>query len=143
MPDVLVEVRRGWLEGQGPSFLDAIQTAMVETLGIPAHDKILRLVEHAPDHFAIPESASERFTHIEITLFAGRSLATKRALYEAIVLHLEVFGVPPGDIKIILIEVSRDSVGMRGGKPASELDLGYDILPWRMGHHPIFANPED
>jgi phenylpyruvate tautomerase PptA (4-oxalocrotonate tautomerase family) len=127
MPDVLAEVRKGWVASRGVQFLDAIHAAIVETLHTPEDDKVLRLVEHPPEHFAIPGSAGERFTHIEITMFAGRTLATKRTLYHAIVRNLERFGVPPKDVKIILIEVSPESVGMRGGVAACDLDIGYEI----------------
>jgi hypothetical protein len=127
MPDVLAEVRKGWVANRGGQFLDAIHAAIVETLHTPEDDKVLRLVEHPPEHFAIPGSAGERFTHIEITMFAGRTLVTKRVLYKAIVRNLERFGVPPKDVKIILIEVSPGSVGMRGGVAACDLDIGYEI----------------
>jgi hypothetical protein len=127
MPDVLAEVRKGWVASRGVQFLDAIHAAIVETLHTPEDDKVLRLVEHPPEHFAIPGSASERYTHIEITMFAGRTLAAKRALYKAIVRNLEPFGVPANDVKIILIEVSPGSVGIRGGVAACDLDIGYEI----------------
>ena len=126
MPDVLAEVRRGWLAGRGSQFLDAIHAGIAEALHTPEDDKVLRLVEHPPEHFAIPGSAGERYTHIEITLFAGRTLAARRA-HKAIVRNLEPFGVPPQDVKIILIEVSAESVGMRGGIAACDLDIGYAI----------------
>jgi len=54
-------------------------------------------------------------------------LDLKRALYSAIVKNLEPFGVPPNDVKIILLEVSPSDVGMRGGRAACDLDLGYEI----------------
>lgn len=127
MPDVLAEVRKGWVASRGVQFLDAIHAAIVETLHTPEDDKVLRLVEHPPEHFAIPGSAGERFTHIEIAMFAGRTLVTNRALYHAIVRNLERFGVPPKDVKIILVEVSPESVGMRGGVAACDLDIGYEI----------------
>lgn len=127
MPDVLAEVRQGWVQERASSFLGAIHAAIVEALHTPEHDKVLRLVEHPPTHFAIPASAGDRYTHIEITMFAGRTPAAKRALYKAIVRHLEPFGVAATDIKIILIEVSPESVGMRGGIAASDLDIGYGI----------------
>jgi hypothetical protein len=56
-----------------------------------------------------------------------RTLAARRALYKAIVRNLEPFDVPPQDVKIILIEVSAESVGMRGGLAACDLDVGYAI----------------
>lgn len=126
MPDVLVEIREGWIANRGVQFLAAIQDAISETLRTPVQDNILRLVQHAHGDFAIPDWVSERFTHIEITMFPGRTVATKRALYKAIVQRLERFGVPANDIKIILIEVPRENVGMRGGTAASDFDIGYE-----------------
>jgi phenylpyruvate tautomerase PptA (4-oxalocrotonate tautomerase family) len=127
MPDVLAEVRKGWIADGGPRLLDAIHAGIVEALRTPEDDKVLRLVQHPPEDFAIPGSAGERYTHIEITMFAGRTLAAKRELYRAIVRNLERFGVPPDDVKIILIEVPPESVGMRGGIAACDLDIGYEI----------------
>jgi Tautomerase enzyme len=127
MPDVLAEMRKGWVASRGVRFLDAIHAAIVETLHTPEDDKVLRLVEHPPKHFAIPGSPGERYTHIEITMFAGRTLVAKRALYKAIVRNLEPLGVPAKDVKIILIEVAAESVGMRGGVAACDLDIGYEI----------------
>jgi phenylpyruvate tautomerase PptA (4-oxalocrotonate tautomerase family) len=127
MPDVLVEVRKGWVADGGPRLLDAIHAGIVEALRTPEDDKVLRLVQHPPEDFAIPGSAGERYAHIEITMFAGRTLAAKRELYRAVVRNLERFGVPPDDVKIILIEVAPESVGMRGGIAACDLDIGYEI----------------
>jgi hypothetical protein len=127
MPDVLAEVRKGWIADGGPRLLDAIHAGIAEALRTPEDDKVLRLVQHPPEDFAIPGSAGERYTHIEITMFAGRTLAAKRKLYRAVVRNLERFGVPPDDVKIILIEVAPESVGMRGGIAACDLDIGYEI----------------
>jgi len=127
MPDVLVEVRGDWLKGRQAAFLEAIEDGVVVALSTPKEDKILRLIEHSLENFSIPRWASEQFTHIEITMFMGRSSDVKRALYSAIVKNVEPFGVPPNDVKIILIEVSPADVGMRGGKAASDLDLGYEV----------------
>ena len=122
----LQPTREGWLAGRSDQFLSAIQDAISTTLRTPLHDKILRLVQHAHENFAIPDWASERFTHIEITMFPGRAIATKRTLYKAIVDRLQSFGVPANDVKIILIEVSRENVAMRGGYAASDFDIGYE-----------------
>jgi phenylpyruvate tautomerase PptA (4-oxalocrotonate tautomerase family) len=127
MPNVLVETRGGWLGAKRTAFLDAIQAATLEALRIPPHSLVLRLVEHPMECFAIPHEAAEQYTHIVIAMFAGRSLSAKRALYQAIVRHLEPFGVPPGDVRIILHEVPRENVGMQGGKAAVDLELGYEV----------------
>lgn len=127
MPDVLVEVRGSWLGQKKLPFLEAIHAALVEILHTPPDDKVLRLIEHAAEHFVIPQATGERFTRIEITLFSGRSSAAKRALYRTVVRNLEPFGVPSDAVKVVLVEVPAENVGFRGGKAASDVDLGYEI----------------
>jgi hypothetical protein len=127
MPNVLVETRGGWLGAKRTALLDAMRAATVEALRIPADALVLRLVEHPMECFAVPNGAAERYTHIVIQMFAGRSLLAKRALYQAIVRNLEPFGVRPGDVRIILNDIPLENVGMRGGRPAADLELGYEV----------------
>jgi Tautomerase enzyme len=127
MPDVLIEVRGDWLKERKVDFIRTIEDGIASSLLTPKDDKILRLVEHAPENFSIPRWAGDHFTHIEITMFKGRSTEVKRELYRTIVKNLEPFGVPPNDVKIILLEVLPSEVGMRGGKAACDLEIGYEI----------------
>jgi phenylpyruvate tautomerase PptA (4-oxalocrotonate tautomerase family) len=127
MPNVLIETRAGWLGAKRTALLDAIQAATVEALRIPSDALVLRLVEHPMECFAVPDGAAERYTHIVIQMLAGRSLSAKRALYQAIVRNLEPFGVPPDDTRIILNDIPHENVGMRGGKAAADLELGYEV----------------
>lgn len=60
-------------------------------------------------------------------MFAGRSMDAKRSLYKAVVRNLVALGVPADDIKITLIEVPPENWGIRGGHPASEVALGFEI----------------
>ena len=128
MPNVLVETRGGWLGAKRTALLDAIQAATEEALRIPSAALVLRLIEHPMECFAVPHGSAEQYTHIVITMFAGRSLSAKRALYQAIVRNHEPFGVPPCDVRIILNEVPRENVGMLGGKAAVDLELGYEVI---------------
>ena len=64
---------------------------------------------------------------IEITAFPGRSAEAKRRLYEAIVRNLAAEGVPAQDVLVVLTEPPMENWGMRGGKPASEVDLGFRV----------------
>ncbi|HWG80332.1 MAG TPA: tautomerase family protein [Stellaceae bacterium] len=127
MPDVLVEVRGSWLGPRKPRFLEAIHAALVDAIRIPPDDKVLRLVEHAPENFIIPGDKGGHYTRIEITMFAGRSLDAKRKLYQAVVRNLEPFGVPGADIKIVLVEVPAENWGIRGGHAACDIDLGFEV----------------
>lgn len=58
-------------------------------------------------------------------LFQGRSLQTKRELYQDMVRNLRPFSVPPADVKIVLIEIPQENVGFRAGQAACDVDLGY------------------
>ncbi len=127
MPLVKIEVRKTWQPEQVQAMIDAVYRAQREALKIPEHDRQIRFIEHGPEHFHIPPGKSENYTLIEIALFAGRSLEAKRALYQAIVRNLGVLGIAPDDIFIVLHEVPLDNWGIRGGVPASEVDLGFRI----------------
>ncbi len=127
MPDVRIDVVRGWVGGQKAALLEAVHAAMVEAIKIPRDDRSLFLVEHAPECFAKPSTNSEKYMLVQITLFAGRSLEAKRALYKAIVARLGALGVPPLDVKITLIEVPLENWGIRGGHAACDVDLGYAV----------------
>jgi phenylpyruvate tautomerase PptA (4-oxalocrotonate tautomerase family) len=54
-------------------------------------------------------------------------MTTKRSLFHAIVTKLSEIGVPEHDIKIILVEVQTENWGIRGGYPASEIELGFRV----------------
>jgi phenylpyruvate tautomerase PptA (4-oxalocrotonate tautomerase family) len=127
MPDVLVEVKGGWIEHRKKELLQAIHGALIESIKSDPEDKVVRLVEHSPDDFVTPTSAGERFTRIEITLFVGRSIEAKRRLYQAMVRALLPFGIPTKDVKIVLVEVPRENVGIRGGQAASDIQLSYEV----------------
>ena len=63
---------------------------------------------------------------IEITI--GRSFKANKALYAAIIRNLEANpGIPGGEISIVIHEPPLENRGIRGGIPASELYLGFNI----------------
>jgi hypothetical protein len=54
-------------------------------------------------------------------------LTAKKALYRAIVANLAAFGIPADHVKILLRESAVENWGIRGGVPASEVDLGFEV----------------
>jgi phenylpyruvate tautomerase PptA (4-oxalocrotonate tautomerase family) len=126
MPDVLIEIRGNWIGTQKAQFIEAIHSALVDAIKIPVYDKVLRFVSHAPDDFIIPKAFGERFTRIEIMLFAERSLDARRKLYKALVHNLEPC-VPANDVKVMLVEVPAENWGLRGGRAGCDVDLGFEI----------------
>lgn len=105
----------------------AVQSAMLSAIKIPEWDRDVVVDVYDVNRRIIPTGRSEKFTRVEIELFAGRSIEAKRALYRTIVRNLAALGVPENDIKIILLEVPLQNWGIRGGVPASEIDIGFKI----------------
>jgi phenylpyruvate tautomerase PptA (4-oxalocrotonate tautomerase family) len=127
MPSVTIEVRRRYSQSEEVGIIDAVHAAMMEALKIPSSDKTIRLVVYEPHRFAGPPGKTDQYTVIGIDLFAGRSLAAKKALYQAIVRELAPFGIPADHVTVVLRETHAENWGIRGGIPASEVDLGFKI----------------
>jgi phenylpyruvate tautomerase PptA (4-oxalocrotonate tautomerase family) len=127
MPLVRIEIIRGRSLAERKRLLDGVHDALVEAFGIPDDDRTQRMIEHDPENFEIPPGAGERYTLIEITAFPGRSPTAKRHLYQALVRNLGAAGVPASDISVVLHEPPMENWGIRGGKPASEVDLGFRV----------------
>jgi len=127
MPEVRIEIRQGRSASEKKELLEAVHSALVEALKIPEHDRIQRLYEHPVDNFEVPLDKTEMFTLIEISMFPGRSIEAKRHLYRAIVRNLGGLGIGPNDVFIILHEPAMENWGIRGGRPAGEVDLGFEV----------------
>ena len=124
MPNATIEVRRQYTPAEETAIIDAVHAAMMEGLKIPEADKTVRLVVHEPHRFP---HESEWYTLVDVDLFSGRSFGAKKALYEAIVRNLGPFGIPGDQIKILLRESPAENWGIRGGVPASAVDLGFEV----------------
>jgi phenylpyruvate tautomerase PptA (4-oxalocrotonate tautomerase family) len=116
-----------WARGQERALLEAVHAAMVSAIGVPEGDRDAVLDCYDDSHRLVPASSSDRYTRVEIKLFAGRSIEAKRALYRDIVQNLAALGVPAHEIKIVLIEVERHNWGLRGGVPGSELTFAFKV----------------
>jgi phenylpyruvate tautomerase PptA (4-oxalocrotonate tautomerase family) len=128
MPLVKIEILEGKPQEHKKAILDGVHQALVDTLMIPDSDRFQRLYELPLSDFEFPPDRSENVTIIEITMFKGRTLETKTALYQAIVDNLENKpGITGFDVMIILLEPPLENWGVRGGKPASEIDFGFKI----------------
>ena len=127
MPNATIEVLRRYSDAEERGLVEAVHAAMVQALKLPEWDRTVRLVVHEPRRFAVPPGRSDRYTLVEIDLFQGRSLGAKKALYEAIVRNLGGFGIPADHVKIVLRESAAENWGIRGGRPASEVDLGFQV----------------
>jgi len=100
---------------------------MITALKVPAWTTSIRLFVHAPHRFVGPADKDERYTLVTIDCFIGRSVETKRALYQAMALNLARCGIPADHLKVLVREAPRENWGVRGGLPASDVSLGYDV----------------
>ena len=125
MPLIKIEIETGKSKEYKAQLLDIIHQTLVNCIQIPENDRRQRLYELEKENFEkIGRSAD--YTIIEITLFKGRSMEAKRKLYKQLTekLHLQLH-IPIMDITIVLNEIPLENWGIRGGYPASELDLDF------------------
>jgi phenylpyruvate tautomerase PptA (4-oxalocrotonate tautomerase family) len=127
MPLAKIEVRKSRSEEEVQALIEAVYLALREAFKVPEHDRQIRYIEHKPEHFAVPPGKTENYTLVEISIFPGRSVEAKKALYRSIVTRFEALGIPPADVFIVLYEPPLENWGIRGGIPASEINLGFNL----------------
>jgi phenylpyruvate tautomerase PptA (4-oxalocrotonate tautomerase family) len=107
--------------------VDAVNRAFIDVLKVPDDSHPVRMSEYEADAFLIPRQSSGSFTLIEATVYPGRTIDTKRRLYVRMIAELGEVGIAAEDIRIVLYEVPRENWGLKGGIPASEIDLGFKV----------------
>ena len=129
MPSILIEVRTERAPEAEVAIINAVHAALVKAFHIPENDRELSLVVHPPHRFACPPDRSQPslFTRITIDAFVGRSLEAKRELYATIVDKLEPLGIPRDHVLTVLREHPLENIGVRGGRAACDVDLGFNI----------------
>lgn len=128
MPIVKIEMRAGKPADYKKAILDGVHQALVTAFKIPDYDRNQKIYEFTPENMEIPTNRTPDYIVIEIMVFQGRSLDAKRSLYRNIVTELSTrTGINGDDIAIILLEIPLENWGVRGGKPASEIDLGFKV----------------
>ncbi len=126
MPIVHVHVAAGRTALEKKALLDAVHAALVDAFRIPEHDRNQILHEHAAEHFESRHGLG--FTLVEATVFPGRTAEAKRRLFAAIARNLEAgAGVDPAKVLIVLHEPALECWGIRGGKPATEVAIGFEL----------------
>ena len=127
MAQIKIYALRSTLDQQREALSAAIHTALVAALGLPADKRFQRFIALDAADFLYPADRSVQYVIIEISMFAGRSLETKkqliRQLYAGIAEHC---GIDAQDVEITLFETPRENWGIRG-VPADELQLNYQV----------------
>lgn len=106
---------------------DTLHAAAVDVLGLPAAKRFHRFFPMDAEDFPTPEGRSERYTIVEVLMFAGRTVETKKAFYQRLFRDLsDQFGIDPVDLEITIVETPRHDWGIRG-QAGDELTLGYRV----------------
>jgi phenylpyruvate tautomerase PptA (4-oxalocrotonate tautomerase family) len=125
MPLVHVHLRAGRPAPEKKAILDAVHAALVDAFKIPEHDRNQLLHEYAEGSLESRHGAGAVF--VELVVFPGRSLDAKRKLYAGIAARLGRAGVDPQQVLVVLHEPPLESWGIRGGKAAVDVDLGFAL----------------
>jgi phenylpyruvate tautomerase PptA (4-oxalocrotonate tautomerase family) len=126
VPIVHIHVAVGRTAPQKKALLDAVHAALVDAFRIPESDRNQIFHEHAPEHFESRHGPG--FTLVEATVFPGRTAEAKKRLFAAIARNLEAgAGVDPAKVLIVLHEPALECWGIRGGKPATEVAIGFEL----------------
>lgn len=125
MPIVKIELPKG----QGKDFLcevmKVIMDVVVEVLQLPDDDRNIRLFEYDKDLFQM--KAPYKYI-IQIDMFVGRKVETKKKLYKQITEVVQGnFGIPGKELFILINEHPRENWGLRGGIAASDVKLDYSV----------------
>jgi phenylpyruvate tautomerase PptA (4-oxalocrotonate tautomerase family) len=127
MAQVKIFGSRKHLAGHRNEVSEAIHDALVETLALPADKRFHRFVLLDAEDFIYPSGRSERYTIVEISMFAGRSTVVKKALISSLYKNFSTrLAYDPADLEITLFETPQANWGIRG-RAADELKLDYEV----------------
>jgi phenylpyruvate tautomerase PptA (4-oxalocrotonate tautomerase family) len=106
---------------------EVIHQCLVEAFKLPQDKKFQRFILLEPEDFFFPADRSKKYTIIEILMFEGRTVDTKKRLigllYELLAAS---FGITAQDLEIVMIETPKHNWGIRG-VPGNELALDYKV----------------
>lgn len=106
---------------------EAIHTALVSTLNYPVEKKFQRFIQLLAEDFIFPADRSQQYIIVEISMFEGRSTASKKAFIQQLFVNIQQqCGIAAQDIEITIIETPRHNWGIRG-QCGDELSLNYKV----------------
>ena len=127
MSQVKIYGMREHLDPVKKALSDVIHSCVVDALQFPAEKRAHRFFPLAPEDFYFPASASPRYTIIEISMFEGRAIETKKSLIRLLFARIgERCDRKPNEIEVTITETPRHNWGFRG-QPGDEVGLSYKV----------------
>jgi hypothetical protein len=116
-----------WLEPIKARLSEVIHQSLVEAFKLPEDKRFHRFITLDDSDFVFPSDRSEKYTIIEMIMFEGRSIESKKLLTKLLYKSLaDSFEISAQDLEIVMIETPRQNWGIRG-LPGDELALNYKV----------------
>ncbi len=104
MPLVNISILKGKPPAYRKAVSDAVNAAVIETMGFPADDRYQIIHEHDPDCLQLQEREGDRVM-MHLIMRAGRSDQAKKAFYAKVVENLARDpGIDPANVMICIVE---------------------------------------
>ncbi|HOZ13231.1 MAG TPA: tautomerase family protein [Tenuifilaceae bacterium] len=125
MPLVSLSIAKGESSEFLSKLMSVTMSSLQQALQLPDDDRNIRIMEYEPYLFTMKKPYK---LIIEISMFSGRTVVTKKLLYQLIVTNLsESLGIAKNEIFILINEQPKENWGVRGGIPANEIELGFKV----------------
>ena len=106
---------------------EVIHSCIVDGLKFPVNNKFQRFFLLDEADFYFPDDRTEKYTIIELSIFEGRSVDTKKEFIRLIYKRFqEQLNISGNDIELTIFETPKNNWGIRG-LPADELLLNYRV----------------
>jgi phenylpyruvate tautomerase PptA (4-oxalocrotonate tautomerase family) len=127
MSQVKVYGLREHLDPIKKALSDAIHSCVVDALQFPPDKRAHRFFPMEAEDFYYPGSASARYTIIEISMFEGREVETRKNLIRLLFARIgQRCDRKPNEIEVTITETPRHNWGFRG-LPGDEIGLNYKV----------------
>jgi phenylpyruvate tautomerase PptA (4-oxalocrotonate tautomerase family) len=124
MPLLEIKMLEGRSAVEKTALLNAVHSAIVETLQTTLSKHNQRIREFSQAEFMCPTGKTDKFTFVEITLFRDNSRETKQRLYREVIHRLVQLGVPTDDVYVVIHDRSLSAWVNPAGDLTNELGLG-------------------
>ncbi len=105
----------------------ALHESLMGAFGLPENKMFHRFISLDQENFKYPSDRSSNYTIIELSIFEGRSIETKKQLIKLIYENIsKKTSIEENDIEITIFETPMSNWGIRG-IPGDELMLNYKV----------------
>jgi 5-carboxymethyl-2-hydroxymuconate isomerase len=105
---------------------DVIHSCVVDALRFPIDKRAHRFFPLDAVDFFYPASRTDRYTIVEFSMIAGRSVDAKKQLMRLMFERVQPLGISTQDLEMTIFEIPIQNWGFRG-LPGDEHQLNYKI----------------